>query len=454
MWHAKPLFFLILGIVAEHLCLVRYATLSAATHGLLPLNFTALAAATLLLLLLSALLRRRRRVAGVAVLLAIFSIGMLTMERQSHSLRYSHTTHRYYEQPQEGGVTAKITAHAATVRERLLQEYKGYGLDGEAFAIVAAMTLGDRSGVTQELREVYNVTGGAHVFALSGLHLSIIFMLLTLLMPTFRHPKLSLAIPLTLVWAYVLLVGPHASVLRAAIMMTLYGVGRILARYSRPVDVIAAAAMLILIVKPHWLFDAGFQMSFLAVLSICMLYNGIFRTLYNLIKYRSLNHDRYAELLLQDPMVENKEPWPTRLLRFVVGLFSVSLAAQIGVAPLVAFYFHRFSCYFWITNFFVSPAAILIIGLSLLLLIASLLLPSALAGVTGAIAWGLKWTVTLQNMLLEWIANLPCASIEDIHISTLQLLMIYIFIAATVLLVRRMYNVYLCEKVCEVNKNE
>lgn len=149
--------------------------------------------------------------------------------------------------------------------------------------------------------------------------------------------------------------------------------------------------------------------------------------------------------------MEEGLPWHTRLLRFVIGLFSVSLAAQIGVAPLVAFYFHRFSCYFWITNFFVSPAAILIIGLSLLLLIASLLLPAALAGVTGAIAWALQWTVTLQNMLLQGVAKLPGASIEDIHISLVQLLIIYIFIGAVALLIRRMYNVYLCEKLCKVN---
>ena len=451
MWHAKPLLFLILGIVAEHYCLIRYADLSAATHGLLPLSFATLATATLLLLLLSVLLRRRQRVAGVAVLLAVFCIGMLVMERQSHSLRYSHATHRYYEQPAEEGLTTRIATRAAAMRERLMEEYRGYGLEGEAFAIVAAMTLGDRSNVPTELREVYNVTGGAHVFALSGLHLSIIFMLLTLLMPTFRHPKLSIAMPLTLVWAYVLLVGPHASVVRAAVMMTLYGVGRILARHSRPVDVIAAAAVLMLIVKPHWLFDAGFQMSFLAVLSICTLYNGIFHALYNLIRYHSLIRKKQTIENLPDPTVEEGLPWHTRLLSFVIGLFSVSLAAQIGVAPLVAFYFHRFSCYFWITNFFVSPAAILIIGLSLMLLIASLLLPAALAGVTGAIAWTLKWTVTLQNMLLEWVATLPGASIEGIYISPVQLLIIYILISAAVLLIRRMYNVYLCEKLCKVN---
>lgn len=451
MWHAKPLLFLILGIAAEHYCLVRYADLSAASHGLLPLSFATLATATLLLLLLSVLLRRRQRVAGVAVLLAVFSIGMLVMERQSHSLRYSHATHRYYEQPTEEGPTTGIATRAAAMRERLMEEYRGYGLQGEAFAIVAAMTLGDRSNVPTELREVYNVTGGAHVFALSGLHLSIIFMLLTLLMPTFRHPRLSIAIPLTLVWAYVLLVGPHASVVRAAVMMTLYGTGRILARYSRPVDVIAAAAGLMLVVKPHWLFDAGFQMSFLAVLSICTLYNGIFIALYNPIRYHSLIRKKQTIENLPDPTVEEGLPWHTRLLSFVIGLFSVSLAAQIGVAPLVAFYFHRFSCYFWLTNFFVSPAAILIIGLSLLLLIASLLLPAALAGVTGGIAWTLQWTVTLQNMLLQGVAKLPGASIEGIYISPVQLLIIYILISAVVLLIRRMYNVYLCEKLCKVN---
>lgn len=441
MWHSKPLLFLILGIVAEHLCLVHYADLSAASHGLLPLSFTALAAATLLLLLLSALLRRQRRVAGVAVLLAVTAIGMLVMERQSHTLSYSHTTHRYYERQSEVGLTTKIAIHAAAVRGLLTEKYKAYGLEGEAYAIVAAMTLGDRSNVPAELREVYNVTGGAHVFALSGLHLSIIFMLLTYLMPTFRHPKLSIAVPLTLVWAYVMLVGLHASVVRAAVMLTLYGAGRMLSHHSRPVDVITTAALLMLIVKPHWLFDAGFQMSFLAVLSICMTYNGIFNTLFSLIRYRSLNHNRQTDPRLQDPMDEGRTPWRIRLLRFVIGLFSISLAAQIGVAPLVAFYFHRFSCYFWFTNFFISPLAIVIIGLSLLLLISALLLPAALGGVSGAIAWVLRWTVTLQNMLLEWVAKLPGASIDNIYISPVQLLLIYIIIGATALLIRRAYMV-------------
>ena len=451
MWHAKPLPFLILGIVAEHECLVHYADLSAASHGLLPLDFTTLAAATLLLLLLSALLRRRQRVAGVAVLLAIASIGMLVMEHQSHSLRYSHATHRYYEQQDKEGLTAQISAHAAAVRTRLLEDYKRYGLEGEAYAIVAAMTLGDRSSVTTELREVYNVTGGAHIFALSGLHLTIIFMLLTLLMPTFRHPKISTAVSLTLVWAYVMLVGAHASVVRAAVMMTLYGTGRMLAHHSRPIDVISTAALLMLIVKPHWLFDAGFQMSCLAVMSICLFYNGIFNTLFNLIRYRSMSNNSHANLLLQDPMKENRTSWRVRLLRFVIGLFSISLAAQIGTAPLVAFYFHRFACYFWLTNLFISPLAIVIIALSLLLIITSLLLPAALAGVSGAIAWTLKWTVTLQNMLLEQVADMPGASIENIHISLWQLLLIYIAIGATAMLIRRAYNVFLCEKLCKVN---
>ena len=164
-----------------------------------------------------------------------------------------------------------------------------------------------------------------------------------------------------------------------------------------------------------------------------------------------MSNNSHANLLLQDPMKENRTSWRIRLLRFVIGLFSVSLAAQIGTAPLVAFYFHRFACYFWLTNLFISPLAIVIIALSLLLIITSLLLPAALAGVSGAIAWTLKWTVTLQNMLLEQVADMPGASIENIHISPWQLLLIYIAIGATAMLIRRAYNVFLCEKLCKVN---
>lgn len=448
MWHSKPLPFLILGIVAEHLCLIHYAEISAATHGLMPLGFTALAAATLLLLLFSVLLRRHRRVAGVAILSAITCVGMLTMEHQSHHLRYSATMHRYYERQPSEGLSATIAHHATAVRERLMKEYERHGLEGDALAITAAMTLGERSGVTKELREVYNISGGAHVFALSGLHLGIIFMFLTFLLPTFRHPKLSHIISIAFVWCYVLMVGAHASVVRAAVMLTLYSIGRLLAHHSRSIDVTTAAALLMLAVKPHWLFDVGFQMSFLSVISIALLYERILYQLSRLVA-NPLYTKEYLRQITEQQIFTRE--MVGLLWRVIVSFLTLSFAAQIGAAPLVAFYFHRFSCYFWLTNFFISPATLLIIMLAFLLLIASLLLPASFTVVGDIIAWMLKTMVNLQNSLLEWVASLPGASIENIHISPVQLLLIYIIITATIILIRRVYSVILTKKLGKMN---
>ena len=106
-------------------------------------------------------------------------------------------------------------------------------------------------------------------------------------------------------------------------------------------------------------------------------------------------------------------------------MFAVSCAAQIGVAPLIAYYFGRFSNYFLLTNLFVVPAATLILYISLVVL----LLP--------AFAYLLIYIVNSLNLLLLWIASLPGASIEELHLTILQVSMIYVIIGAVYLLLTR-----------------
>ena len=115
-----------------------------------------------------------------------------------------------------------------------------------------------------------------------------------------------------------------------------------------------------------------------------------------------------------------------RLFRWLWTTLAVSCAAQIGVAPLIAYYFGRFSCYFLLTNLVVVPAATLILYLSLLVL----LIPS--------LAYLLIYIVDALNQLLLWITMLPGASIEGLHPTLLQVWMTYVIIGAVYgLLIRR-----------------
>ena len=271
--------------------------------------------------------------------------------------------------------------------------------DQDAFAVVAAMTLGDKSALTQELRDVYAITGASHILALSGLHLSIIYMLLTLLFGGSRFFTFHCSLlPLISIWAFVFLVGMPVSVVRSATMLTVYALLSLGHRNKMSVNALAFTALLVLIVSPLSLFDIGFQMSYLSVFAILLL------------------------LPLSERLFPVGYLMTHRAIKWLWGMVAVSCAAQIAVAPLVAYYFGRLPVYFLLTNFIVIPAATLILWLSPVVF----LFPS--------LAYLLLYIVSGLNTLLTIIASIPGASIGGLHPTKLQATMTYVVIVACYLL--------------------
>lgn len=283
-------------------------------------------------------------------------------------------------------------------RTKLLERLKEEGVEGDAYAVVAAMALGDKSALTKELRNVYSVTGASHVLALSGLHLGIIYTLISFLIVGRRWQTVSQLFCILSIWAFVFLVGMSVSVVRSAIMLTVYALLSLGHRDKMSVNTLAFAAMVMLLVNPRSLFDIGFQMSFVAVLSILLwlpVFMGVF-----------------SERFLMEH----------RWVKWCWGMVAVSVAAQTGVAPLIAYYFGRFSSYFLLTNFIVIPAATLILYLSLVVL----LIPR--------LAYLLIYIVTQLNAVLAYINTIPGASIDGLHPTLLQVSMVYVIILAVYLL--------------------
>lgn len=337
------------------------------------------------------LLYKQAHAQSVAILVCCLLLGMCVMqyhqqtsERASAESRFDRSRSFFLEQ-----------------REQLLQRYQDGGLDGDAYAVVAAMSLGDKTALTREVRSMYSVSGASHVLALSGLHLGIIYMLLSLLLPRRRWPAVSQLLSILVVWAFVLLVGMPVSAVRSAVMLTIYGILSIGHRNKMSVNVLAFTALVMLLWNPAWLFDVGFQMSFMAVWAILLfvpVFTGVFSDKY------------YME-----------HPWVAKGW----GMVAVSMAAQLGVAPLIAYYFAQFSTCFLLTNFLVVPAAFLILCLSVVVL----LFPS--------LAYLLLYIVQGLNAALDTIANLPGASIGNLHPTILQVVLIYVLIASCYLLIER-----------------
>ncbi len=335
-----------------------------------------------------------------------YPMGNFSYVRHLHSHGFTAQTFIPYRnwQPQSVSLAGlsylqRTRLHALKWRERLLNHYRSLGLEDQEYAIIAAMTLGDKSKIDRDTKQAFSISGSSHVLALSGLHLGIIYSILTLLFGRSRRWRWTgQALILTAIWMYAVIVGLPTSMIRATAMISIYSVCILLGRQRASINTLAFAAIIMLIINPLCLWDVGFQMSFMAVLAILIYYPTLFHLL-------TLQH------------------W---LTKWIWGLACVSTAAQIGVAPLVVYYFGRFSCYFLLSNFIVIPSATIILYGAALLIITS---PIPL--IRQSIAALLQSVTAFLYKSIDKIAALPAASIENIHITTLQLCLIYVVIISS-----------------------
>lgn len=296
---------------------------------------------------------------------------------------------------------------AQDFRQQAEQQLHTLHIGEQDFAVIAAMAMGDKSALNQETKEAYSISGTSHILAVSGLHIGIIFQLIILLLGGKHRSKLAIILSTTIVWAYVIFIGFPASAVRAATMLSIYSMVLLSLRPDPTLNTLALAYIIMVLVNPFNIFDIGFQMSFLAVGSILLFYPLFFCLL--------SSH--------------------SNIIRAIWGLFCVSLAAQIGTLPLIVFYFGRISCYSLITSFIAIPAATLILYLCVLLFILSPLtyisfLASPTEGLMQLVMNVLTSITQFINTAFHLTSMLPGASIEHVHLSLLQLAILYIAILA------------------------
>ena len=280
--------------------------------------------------------------------------------------------------------------------------------DSLAFGVLAAMTLGHKALLDDHLRQVYSLTGASHVLALSGMHIGILFCLLSLLMRPGRRSAVASLLTVLLVWAFALLTGLSTSVVRSALMLSLSAVLALRSGGRLSLNVLSLAAIIMLLTDPYTLFDVGFQLSFMAVFAILVL-------------------GQLPGSFLAPACLQAHPLW-----RRLWTLMAVGVAAQAGTAPLVAFYFGKLSLCFIVTNMVAVPCAYAILWLAL----AFLLCPLALTGKV------LMATVSLLNTSLTVMASWPWASVSDLHPSVAQVVLAYVAIASLVLCVGAMVRGY------------
>ena len=284
---------------------------------------------------------------------------------------------------------------AMKARNRLLSIYQDFGISGNEFGVLAALTLGYREELSQDLRASYAAAGVAHVLAVSGMHVGVIFIVLSFLLGFMDKKRstriLKAVIIIVFLLFYSFITGLPPSVVRSALMLSLVVVAKTAGQSSNTYNSVFAAAFLMLLYNPYYLFDIGFQMSYLAVLGI----------VYYTPKFQDL--------------------WQTRnkIFKPLWSLLCVSLAAQLVTTPLSLFYFNYFPNYFWISNIIIVPMISWIIYLA-----CGLFIVHQVPYLSDVVVFALTFVLRLTNDIIVFVHQLPHSQLENVWLDGWQLFVI------------------------------
>ena len=274
--------------------------------------------------------------------------------------------------------TFSIRREADKWRNYLLSIYRKFNIQGDEFAVLAALTLGYTDDLQPDLRASYSASGAMHILSVSGMHVGVVYVviafLLSFLDKSQKKKILKSIIIILFLWIYAFVSGMSAAVIRAALMFSFVAFAYCLERKSQIFNTIFMSALLMLIYNPYFLYDVGFQLSYSAVLSIIFF----------------------------QPMVDKLYKPTNKIGRFSWEMFSVSIAAQLGTTPFTLYYFQQFPNYFLLTNFIAIPLSSLVIYLAI-----ALLTVSWVPYLSVAAGFVLKWSVWLLNYMIVAIQNLP-----------------------------------------------
>lgn len=283
----------------------------------------------------------------------------------------------------------RVRIGALHFRSRILRRLKAEGTD-RGFGILAAMTLGDKSFLNKKVRRDFAVTGSSHVLALSGLHLGILYFIFSLFFR--RRWWMSQVLVLLAVWAFVVLVGMSASVVRSALLISSCSIIQIMDRKNVTLNTLSFSAVLMLLANPACLYDIGFQLSYLSVFGILVM--------------------------------------ARRCRSRVVSVLMVSFVAQLSTFPLILYYFGRVSCYGVLISLVVVPAAFVILYGTV-----AVFITSPFVSLSRWILDRVENVTCGLERLLGWVAGLPGASVEHLYISRLQVALLYIILICGYLLI-------------------
>ncbi len=293
--------------------------------------------------------------------------------------------------------------YTSKLRTKIIRNLEKSNFNKAELHVAIALILGQQQDISPEIIKDYQYAGAVHILSVSGLHIGFILLFVTFLLKPFPNTRrgsfIKLIIILVSLSTFGVIAGLAPSVLRSVTMFSFVAIGMYLRRSTNIFHTLLVSMLLILLFQPSFLFDVGFQLSYLALFFILWL----------------------------QPLLAQLWTPKYKIVNYFWEILTVSFAAQIGTLPLSIYYFHQFPGLFFVTNLVIIPFLSVIMALGVLVMVLA-----AFDFVPLFLAKSLEWSIYILNKIINSIASLEQFIFRDIPFNWQLLLSLYLLILVTI----------------------
>lgn len=333
-----------------------------------------------------------------------------------------------------GQFESSIWSHFSNFRETIISNLEHSSINKEELNVLIALILGQQQDISPEIIKDYQWAGAVHVLSVSGLHVGFIMLFISFMIRPISNTRngalLKLFIVLISLWSFAILAGLSPSIVRSVTMFSFLAIGNHLRRSVNIYHTLLVSMLLILLFNPSFLFDVGFQLSYIALFFIIWL----------------------------QPILSSLWEPKNKILKYFWDIITVSFAAQIGTMPLSIYYFHQFPGLFFLTNLLILPLLGLIMAVGVLAVVIA-----AFHTLPEFIGKSIEFLIAILNSIIHWIASIDSLVFKNISFSTTMFWCSYLVIIIMILwfkkpnfkrLVMTFLSIILFQVMTIIQKNE
>ncbi|WP_236023966.1 ComEC/Rec2 family competence protein [Flavobacterium flabelliforme] len=329
-----------------------------------------------------------------------FDFSKYLENKQIYAQIYSHA-----DDIKKGSKIQKsIWYYSSKLRARIIKNLQKNNFNKTELNVALALIMGQRQEIAPEILRDYQYAGAIHILSVSGLHIGFVLLFVSFILKPFPNTRKASLIKLIIIIISLSLFGIIAglapSVIRSVTMFSFVAIGNHLRRSVNIYHTLLVSILLILLFQPSFLFDVGFQLSYIAVFFIVWL-QPLFSSLWTPKK---------------------------RFFKYMWSILTVTFAAQIGTLPITIYYFHQFPGLFFVTNLIIIPllSIIMVLGIVVMILAAFNSIPLFLSNL-------LQWSIFCLNKIINTIASFEQFIIKDIPLHFYMLVSGYLFIITLII---------------------